>query len=92
MSTESSHEELLKAVLDRIVENNKRANPGTPMAELKAAISAAMSSLPPLEFEEYSQALEEINAEAELVQRAPEIIGWDADKIVEWVEQLTRKT
>jgi len=91
MSTESSQEELLKIVLDRVMESNSKANPGTPMAELKAAIEAALSSLPPLEFEEFSQALEDVEAEAELVRKAPDIIGWNADQIVEWVEELSRK-
>lgn len=91
MSPEQTHEQLLRQVLDVVIENNKKIRPGTPMAELKGAIEAALSSLPPLEFEEFSKAIDDTDAAERLVQRAPEIIGWNADQIVEWVEDLSKK-
>ena len=91
MSTEQSHEELLNGVLDRIIDNNKQMKPGTPMAELRSAIETSLAALPPLEFQEFSQAIEDKDAAARLVQRAPELIGWDADQIVEWIEELSKK-
>lgn len=89
MSNDQSHEELLSKVLDIAIQNNQRARAGTPMAELKAAIEAALTALPPLQFEEFSQAVSDTEAAEKLVQRAPEMIGWNADKIVEWLEQLS---
>ena len=88
---EESHEELLKEVLDRVIKNNYQARPGTPMAELKDAIEAAITALPALEFEEYSKADADKDADRDLVARAPEMIGWDADHIIEWVEELSKK-
>lgn len=92
MAQEMTHEELLKGVLDRVVENNKRLRPGTPMAELKDAIEASLGSLPPLEFEEFSRLTEgDKDYSAELLRRAPEMLGWDADQIITWVEEVTQK-
>jgi len=91
MSSEQSHEELLREVLDIVVQSNQQTRPGTPMAELKTAIEMALSALPPLEFKEFEQAINDTGAAEKLVQRAPEMIGWNADKIVEWVEQITQK-
>ncbi len=91
MAQDQSHEELLKNVLERVVANNQHIRPGTPMAELKEALEAALQSLPPLEFEEFNQAIEDENAAAKLVDNAPELIGWNADQLVEWVEALAKK-
>jgi len=91
MNTDTSHEELLQQVLDRVIQNNRASRPGTPMAELKSAIEGALDTLPPLEFEEFSQALDDADAAQKLVLRAPEIVGWNADKIVEWVEEISNK-
>ena len=91
MSTEQSHEELLQGVLDLIIDNNRQMKPGSPLAELKAAIETALAALPPLEFEEFGQAIEDKDAATRLVHRAPELIGWNADQIIEWIEELARK-
>ena len=91
MSTDLSHESLLRKVLDIAIQNNQRTRPGTPMAELKAAIETALTSLPPLEFEEFKEAVSDTEAAENLVQRAPEMIGWNADQIVEWLEKLSGK-
>ena len=91
MAHEQSHEELLKGVLEQVVRNNRQMRPGTPMAELKMAIEAGLTALPPLKFDEVTQAVGDANAAATLVERAPEIIGWNADQLVEWVEELARK-
>jgi hypothetical protein len=92
MAQDMTHEELLRGVLDRVVENNRSLRPGTPMAELKDAIEASLSSLPPLEFKEFSQVTEgDANYAAELLRRAPELLGWDADQIIAWVEEVTEK-
>lgn len=85
------HDALLNSVLERVIENNQQIRPGTPMADLKEAIESAMSSLPPLEFEEFSQVLEDSDAEKVLLERAPELIGWNADQIIEWVEEISKK-
>jgi len=92
MVGEQSHEDLLRGVLDEIVQNNRQLRPGTPMADLKSAIEAALSSLPPLQFEEYTKAIDDENAGDTLIERAPQIIGWDADQIVEWIQELSKKT
>ena len=92
MANEQTHEELLKEVLDQVIRNNRQMRPGTPLAELKAAIEAGLTSLPPLKFEEVTQAVGDTKAGETLLQRAPEIIGWNADQLVEWVEELARKT
>lgn len=91
MPAETSHQELLKRVLERIKQNNLEARPGTPMAELKEAIEAAIEDLPPIEFEEFTQAIEDKGAADQLIEKGPEIIGWNADKIVEWIEALSTK-
>jgi hypothetical protein len=91
MSAESSYDQLLQDVLDRVIQNNQQVRPGTPMAELKEAIEGALTSLPALEFEEFSQALENQNAAEDLIRQAPEIIGWNADQIVQWIEELSQK-
>lgn len=91
MATTESYDELLNRVLDRVVQNNQQVRPGTAMAELKEAIEAALASLPPLEFEEFSQALENQDAANKLIDRGPEIIGWNADQIVQWIEELAGK-
>ena len=82
---------MLGNVLDRIINDNRQGKPGTPLAELKEAIEAAIGNLPPLEFEEFSRAIDDTEAVDRLVQRAPEMIGWNADQIVEWVEEITGK-
>ena len=91
MSADQSHEELLREVLDQVVQNNLQVKPGTPMAELKAAIETALSALPPLDFEEFNKAIGDTDAAENLVRRAPELIGWNADQIVEWMQQLEKK-
>ncbi len=57
MSAEQSHEELLREVLENVIRNNQQLRPGTPMAELKTAIEAAINNLPPLEFKEFDEAI-----------------------------------
>ncbi len=89
--SDESHAALLGEVLERVRQNNLQARPGTPMAELKNAIEEALASLPALEFEEFSKAIDDADAAQRLVQRAPEMIGWNADQIVEWVEKLSEK-
>ena len=91
MSTETSQEALLEKVLERVNESNLAARPGTPMAELRAAIEDALSNLEPLDFEDFTDVLDEEDAAATLVNKAPELIGWNADKIVEWFEELGKK-
>ena len=91
MSAEESYEKLLQNVLDRVIQNNQQVRPGTPMAALKEAIEASLSALPPLEFQEFSEAIENQNAAEQLVSRGPELIGWNADQIVQWVEELAGK-
>jgi hypothetical protein len=91
MANEQTHEQLLKEVLDQVVQNNRQLRPGTPMAELKSAVEAALGALPPLQLEEYTKAIDDANAAKSLVDRAPQLIGWDADKIVEWIEELSKK-
>ena len=88
---EENHEKLLQEVLDRVIKNNYELRPGTPMAELKDAIEAGIMALPSLEFEEFNQAIKDENAAKELVAKAPELIGWDADHIIEWIEELSKK-
>lgn len=92
MTDDKNYEELLDTVLNRVIKNNLQAKPGTPMADLKTAIETAIESLPKLEFEEFSKALKDEDAGKKLVNRAPEIIGWDADHIVDWIETLSNKT
>ncbi len=93
MSTEQSYDDLLKGVLDRVIQNNQQIRPGTPMSDLKDAIEAALASLPPLEFEEFNQVLQNIDKDAatKLIERGPEIVGWNADQIVQWIEELSKK-
>lgn len=91
MTQEMSQEQLLQQVLERVSQNNLATKPGTPLAELRTAIEGALGALPPLKFEEVSQALEDTEAADKLIRRAPEIIGWNADRIVEWVEELSKK-
>jgi hypothetical protein len=91
MSTQQTQEELLEKVLDRIVQNNLASKPGTPMAELRAAIETALGSLPHLEFAEFSQFQSDTDAAERLVARAPEIIGWNAEQVVAWLEEISGK-
>jgi len=91
MSAEQSHEELLREVLGTVVQSNQQTRPGTPMAELKTAIETALMALPPLEFKEFEQAISDTGAAEKLVLRAPEMVGWNADQNVEWVEQIAQK-
>ena len=92
MAQDMTHEELLKNVLDRVVESNRSLRPGTPMPELKDAIEASLSSLPPLEFEEFRQLTEEDrDYSAKLLRRSEDMLGWNADQIIAWVEEVTRK-
>ena len=91
MATDTNQEQLLRTVLEHVIQNNRQLRPGSPMAELKSAIEASLASLPPLEFEEFSKAVEDASAVERFVQKAPEIIGWSADQIVEWIEELTKK-
>ena len=90
MNADQTHEAFLREVIEQVAQNNRQTKPGTPMAELQAAIESAIDSLPPLEFEEFNQSLGDENAAEQLIRRAPEMIGWDADQIVEWVEELIR--
>ena len=91
MAPDDANEKLLEEVLERVIQRNMQIRPGTPMAELKNAIESAISSLPPLEYQEFKTALEDSDAARKLVDRAPEIIGWNADKIVELIEELSKK-
>jgi hypothetical protein len=91
MANEEQYEQLLKDVLDQVVQNNRQLRPGTPMAELKSAVEAALSALPPLQLEEYTKAIDDANAANTLIERAPQLIGWNADKIVAWIEELSKK-
>ena len=91
MSQEGSHEALLREVLEQIVQNNRAQKPGTPLAELKSALEVAIRDLPPLDFAEFDQAVGDADAVERLLRRAPEIIGWDADQVVEWMEELAGK-
>lgn len=91
MANEVSHQDLLANVLDMIIKKNEDARPGTPLAELKEAIESAIQNLPPLEFNSFSRAVEDTGAAEALFQRGPEIIGWDADRIIEWIETLAKK-
>lgn len=91
MTANPSHESLLRELIELTAQNNRQMKPGSPMAELQAAIEAAVASLPPLEFQEYTAAVEDGNAAARLVQQAPDLIGWNADQIVEWIEELAKK-
>jgi hypothetical protein len=92
MANDNSQEELLKNVLDQVIQNNQQLKPGTPLADLKEAIEASLSSLPPLEFQEFSKVLEgDTDYTENLIKRAPEMIGWNADRIVEWIEGLAKK-
>lgn len=91
MSAENTHESFLREVLDQIAQNNRALKPGTPLAELKAALEVAIRELPPLEFAEFDQAVGDSDAVERLIRRAPEIIGWDADQVVEWMEELAGK-
>jgi hypothetical protein len=86
-----SHEDLLRQVLDRVIENNRQIRQGTPMADLKQAIEEAIQSLPKLEFEEINKAVEDTNAAEQLIQKSPQLLGWDADHLVEWIEELSKK-
>lgn len=89
---DTSYDDLLRNVLDRVVQNNQQLKPGTPLAELKEAIEASLRDLPPLEFEEFSRVLDGgMDFSDQLIKQAPEMIGWNADKIVEWVEELAKK-
>ena len=91
MSTKISHDDLLKEVLERVVQNNQQLRPGTPLSDLKSAIESALGSLPQLEFGEFSKVLENKDSIEQLLERAPQIIGWDADHIVAWVEEISKK-
>lgn len=91
MAADQSHEAILRDVLDLVTQNNRQMKPGTPMAELRAAVETALQALPPLEFQDFNQAVGDTDAAARLVQRAPEMIGWNADQIVEWIEELSKK-
>jgi hypothetical protein len=91
MNADPTHEDLLREVIELVAMNNRAVKPGTPMAELQSAIEAAVGALPPLEFEEFNQAVSDTNAAERLLRRAPELIGWNADQIVEWVEELAKK-
>jgi hypothetical protein len=86
---EQTYNTILKEVLDRVVQNNQQLRPGTPLAELKEAIEAALSTLPPLEFKEFTAVLDGDDAAQELIDKAPELIGWNADKIIQWIKELS---
>lgn len=88
---EKKYEDMLTAALNRVIENNRQIRPGTPMAELKVAIESAISALPALEFETFSKAVEDKKAVEELINEAPKIIGWDADNLVKWIDDLSKK-
>lgn len=91
MASDSDQEQLLRSVLERVMQNNRQVRPGSPMAELKAAIEASLASLPPLEFEAFDRAVADASAVERFVEKAPDIIGWNADQVVEWVEELAKK-
>ncbi len=90
MNADQTHETLLREVIEQVVQNNRQVKPGTPMAELQAAIESIIEAIPPLEFEEFDQTLGDVSAIERLIRRAPEMIGWDADQVVEWVEELIK--
>jgi hypothetical protein len=91
MGAKISYDELLKTVLDRVVQNNQQLRPGTPLSDLKNAIESALGSLPQLEFGEFSKVLDNKDSVEQLLERAPQIIGWNADQIVKWVEEISKK-
>jgi hypothetical protein len=61
------------------------------MEQIDYLTPTALISLPPLEFEEFGQAIQDAEAAQQLVKQAPDIIGWNADRIIEWIEELARK-
>lgn len=91
MTQKHDHENLLKEVLDRIIENNRNIRPGTPMAELQSAIEGAIQNLEPLNFEDFDKAIGNRDAAKNLLEQAPEMIGWNTDQVLEWVEELSKK-
>lgn len=91
MSKMDNHEQLLEKVLDGIVARNNQVAPGTPMAKLKEAIENNLNSLPPLDFQEFDDAVSDTNAVENLIKNAPDLIGWNADKIIEWIENISKK-
>lgn len=91
MAQKTDHDELLREVLDAVIENNRQTRPGSPLAELKSAIESAIGSLPPLDFDEYTKAIDDPEAAERFLQHAPELVGWDADQIVDWIEELSKK-
>jgi len=91
MKEKNDHEELLKQVLDRIIENNRNIRPGTPMADLQNAIEGAIENLKELNFEDFDKAVEDKDAANNLLDQAPEMIGWTTDQVLEWVEELSKK-
>lgn len=88
---EQSHEALLGEVLNRIEQNNESLRAGTPLAELRDAIEAALQSLPELQTDDFDQVMGNSDFLGRLVAEAPEIIGWNADQIITWIEQIAKQ-
>lgn len=87
---EQSHEAILGEVLDRIEQNNESLRAGTPLAELRDAIETALQSLPELQTDDFNQVMGNSDFLQRLVAEAPEIIGWNADQIITWIEEIAK--
>lgn len=88
---EQSHEAILSQVLDRIEKNNEQLRPGTPLHELNNAIEEALKLLPELKTDDFDQVMNSTDYLQRLISDAPNMIGWDADKIIEWIEVIRQK-
>lgn len=88
---EQSHEAILSRVLDRIEQNNEQIRPGTPLHDLNHAIEEALKMLPELKTDDFNQVMSSNDYLQRLIADAPEMIGWNADKIIEWIETIKSK-
>ncbi len=88
---DQSHEAILAEVLNRIEQNNESLRAGSPLAELRDAIEAALQSLPELQTDDFDQVMGNSDFLQRLVMEAPEIIGWNADQIITWIEEIAKK-
>ncbi len=89
---EQQHVKLLNELLDKTIAHNRSLNPGSPMANLHQAIEQAIENLPRLQFDTFEQAIEDKSSAEQLIQRAPQMIGWDAENLIAWIEELAKKT